>query len=127
MMGDLLNGDTRSVGQLSNKLEENENELRKVFSGSSDIIFRKIPSEKHAFALIVYTDGLIDTVELEHILIKPFTQNISLAQEQHQSSLRDTIKNGLFSAANISKTNQFSNTVNAILTGKAIVIIEDES
>lgn len=125
-MSDFISSHMLSDSELSNKLKANEGALRQVFSNSSDIIFREFPLEVETETLLVYIDGLIDTVELEQTIIKPFIQVNDLSHEQHRSSLQDTIKNGILPAANLTKTTYFSDIVEGIIKGKAIMLTEGE-
>ncbi|MGG1554272.1 spore germination protein [Paenibacillus ferrarius] len=114
------------LGTLTNQLQENENALREVFANCSDIVFRRIPSHEPSETLLIYTDGLIDTVELEQVFIKPFIYEFELRQERGLSNLRKSIKDGLLPAAQISTSSDMSEIVGGILSGKVAVITQGE-
>ncbi|MDU0206402.1 spore germination protein [Paenibacillus sp. MAH-36] len=114
------------LGTLTNQLQENENALREVFVNCSDIVFRRIPSQEPSETLLIYTEGLIDTVELEQVIIKPFIHEFELRQERGLSNLRKVIRDGLLPAAQISTSSDMSEIVDSILSGKAAVITHGE-
>jgi hypothetical protein len=69
---------------VSSNLALNLERLRSVFTGCSDIVFREFLLFGRTEALLVYVDGLLDTVELEQQVLRPllYPRQVSEASDQ---------------------------------------------
>ncbi|WP_435164938.1 spore germination protein [Paenibacillus glycanilyticus] len=114
------------LGKLTNQLQKNEEVLRQILANCSDVVFRKIPSQEQSGILLIYTDGLIDTAELEQVFLKPFIYEIEMRENEGLSYLRKVIREGLLPAAQISTSSDITEIVCGILSGKAAVMTQGE-
>ena len=113
---------------LTKKLSENQQQLKTIFNKSNDIIFRDITiheKRNKKEILLVFTDGLVNSSELNESIIKPLN-HFSVSNEDSKHIKEITIDNvtNIINTNEISKVNTFDELIQAILSGDTIMIID---
>ncbi|WP_053377830.1 spore germination protein [Paenibacillus sp. FJAT-27812] len=112
----------RPAEQLTPSIRENETLFRDVFHNCSDILFRPIQIEEQLKLMIIYVDGLIDTVTLESIVQKPH-----LFQDKLQGNLAEQIKKEAAAIASTQSSASTDDVIKAVLKGNAAILIDGEA
>nr|WP_235959633.1 spore germination protein [Paenibacillus silvestris] len=108
---------------MSSDLQENEKRLRQIFEKCSDIVFRQLhfPNQSGR-AVLIYLDGLADTLEIEKLIIKPYLDSSHHAMGIHS----DELKNQLFAVAPQKLVTNMDSIVQSILYGDSALLFENE-
>jgi len=121
------NSNYKDIG-LSKKLQENEQQLKAIFDRSTDIIFRHITiheKRNKKEILLVFTDGLVNTSELNDSIIKPLN-HFSVSKEDSKHIQEITIDNvtNIVNSNEIASVSTLDEIIQAVLSGDTIMIIE---
>lgn len=114
--------------RLSKKVSENHQQLKDIFHNSNDIIFREITiheKRKEKLILLIFTDGLVDSTELNQSIIKPLN-SFSVFNEDTKHIKEITIDNvvNIINTNEISKIYTLDEVIQGILSGDTIMLME---
>ncbi|MEV5028310.1 spore germination protein [Paenibacillus sp. LPE1-1-1.1] len=68
------NANHSQIQQLFTDLQQNEQQLRSIYTNCSDIVFRSFIIEGQTKAILIYIDGLVDSGGIEANVISPLMQ-----------------------------------------------------
>lgn len=108
-------------------LAENEQLLRAVFRDCADIEFREFDAGEHK-ALLIYLAGMADTEKLERSVLKPLMSQTA-STNGNASNLSNLltdmkrISEGILGAASVTILTTASVAIDAVMTGKALLLI----
>ncbi|RIX50329.1 spore germination protein [Paenibacillus nanensis] len=106
---------------LSVKLEDNKSRLEHIFTGCSDIVFRPIKLNADTDALIVYTEGIVESQLINDHVLHPLMHYF---QAKDMSAEPKTLDQAWISLSQAELTSQLGDVVYAVLTSSAVVLIE---
>ena len=109
-------------------LAENEQLLRVVFRDCGDIEFRKFDAGEYK-ALLIYIEGMADTGKLELSVLKPLINQTTLSNANsskisNRSIDMKHISECILDAAAVTIVTKASVAIDAVMTGKALLLID---
>lgn len=120
------------ASQLYNeKLENNELELtasniKKLLSGSSDIVFRQlyINGDRDLPVTLIYIDGIVDTKVVDDDILKPLLQEMALSKNKRPRDIISKIEHGALYHAYQSTRDKLSDCIEDIFDGCAALVLD---
>lgn len=112
---------------LSPKLDYNREVLEKLFSRSSDIVFRdlKLHLDSHPKALLVNLEEMASTQLVGQQMLKPLLHVLEKRiAAKDPSSLLDFIRRELIAVANVSILGSFGEVVENLLDGNTVLLVD---
>lgn len=73
--------------QLSEDLQTNETALKELFRNCSDVVFRDVILAADHKLLLIYIDGLVDTIALDQFVLEPVIRD-SLRDDRQPEQIR---------------------------------------
>lgn len=103
-----------------------EKKMRSIFSGSSDVVYRRLNLTKDQSLLIVYIDGLVDTKALDDTFLKPlvFDWQTRPGKRQVDGSALDIITRQLVPIAHVTNVTTFGEAIDGLLQANVVVIAD---
>lgn len=112
--------------QFVEDLEQNEQAMKELFRNCSDVVYRPIQLNGQMKALLIFIDGMVDTVSLEEIVLKPLITDLS--QELNQLESFDvSIRNQAIATRQTKLTNSVWETVQNVLNGYVAIFAAGKS
>ncbi|EJW15185.1 GerA spore germination protein [Paenibacillus alvei DSM 29] len=112
--------------QFTFDLQQNEQMMNELFRNCSDVVYRSVQLHGQMQALLIYVDGMIDSVSLEETILKPLI-NPGLPNELSKlECLGELIANQAVATRQIKLTDRVSETVQDILSGHVAVFAAGE-
>ncbi len=108
---------------LTTDLEVSEAILRELLHNSSDVVFRRLPTNGQTL-LFIYVEGLCDTNLVEQIILKPFLHRGTPAGD---SPFKPTVNQLILPVMKVSSATNAEDVVKGILTGHVALFAEGES
>lgn len=102
---------------LFEKLEDNIDFLKHLFSDCSDFVIREFKQKNSAHAAAVFVDGLIDTKEVNHAL------KALMVLEDGNDDIQ-VVEEALLPVSQISKVDDYKKLLQAVLSGDTGILIE---
>ncbi|MCP3773796.1 spore germination protein [Paenibacillus sp. MZ04-78.2] len=113
--------------QFVGNLDQNMQAMKEQFRNCSDVTYRPIQLQGQLKAILIYIDGMVDTVKLEENVLKPLLIK-GLPQELNQlESLADFIRNQAIATRQTKLTSSVSETVQEVLNGHVAVFAAGEN
>ncbi|MFB6468974.1 spore germination protein [Cytobacillus sp. Hz8] len=109
---------------LNRELAINERILREIFQDCSDIVFRHIDSQGGMKLLLIYIDGLSDSMTLDQAVLKPLTLDVLQDSPESIYKVEQMIEQQLVAIAQVQKEPKIINMVNGILRGRVAFLVE---
>lgn len=104
---------------LSNSIADNEKELRSIYEGSTDVVFRSFLIGKKTKAILVYIDGLSNTEEIDNSVLLPLMNNTNEDDDQVNTLITESI-----SVSSIKEIQSISDCTKEIAAGNPIILID---
>jgi hypothetical protein len=111
----------------SSDLSKNEQILRALFQKCSDFVIRPIYITGKPKILLIYLDGLTDTITLENILLKPILSDGFPNELGEIRPIVQIMEEQLFSATPVKTVLHINDLVNGILKANVGMLIDGES
>jgi len=117
-------------GALKNNLNENIKQVKEVLGNSSDIVTREFTiGEDGKIKLgLLYTDGLVNTLFIQDIILKTLMVDIRKANLNTAASSKkksfEILRDSVLSAGNVEEFSDFENLFKYLLSGNAIILID---
>ncbi len=110
--------------ELSVDLSKNEDILKSIFKGSSDIVFRSINIFEVKRALVVYVNGLTDVKFLDSLLIKLLLNEDRSAEPDIQKDVVKIIEERIIAVGQIKTVATLNEAVKSILGGNTVILLD---
>ncbi|MEA4924555.1 MAG: spore germination protein [Syntrophomonadaceae bacterium] len=113
--------------RLSKNMGENLQTLRKVLGDSSDVIIRqmKINLDSDVDAAVIYIDGLVDRVLLNHDILQPLMFNLHLIEDNgSHNQVLDFLKSSVLTVGQIMQTEDIDQIIAGALSGNIAILAE---
>jgi spore germination protein KA len=107
------------------KIELSSENLRDIFSGNEDILFRVIKINKINITL-VYIEGLINKDTASDYILKPLKQDESFRSAKSEEEIIDLIEEGDIYFVNQKTIDNTNDVVSDILNGNTVLIFDSE-
>lgn len=115
----------RNQQSLTGHLMADEQVLRSIFSGCSDVVFHAFHTARYTSALIVYCSGLCDVERLERQVLAPLQKGgLGDASTSHPIGV-DFSKEQL-PVSSVQRVDIIEQAVQAILEGQALLLLEGQ-
>ncbi|QQE77241.1 spore germination protein [Alicyclobacillus sp. SO9] len=111
-------------GSLDTRLAKNEQLLRKIFTNSSDVVFRKIPLNRQSALLMIYVDGLVDTKTINESLLRPLLSVNGPRDKGRTGEIRQALAQQLVAIADTETTTALRDVIRRILQGNTSIMVE---
>lgn len=111
--------------QLSEDLQTNETALKELFRNCSDVVFRDVILAADHKLLLIYIDGLVDTIALDQFVLEPVIRD-SLRDDRQPEQIREVIEKQLIAVAAVRKLTCLNEAVQDILKGHAVLLFNNE-
>jgi hypothetical protein len=121
-LDDLSNSETIDRIHLSNQLHENEQELRKIYSDCSDVIFRSFLLGQRKKAVLLYIDGLSNIEEIDKSVLTPFMSQEVINLQDIQTILEEKL-----TVSKVDQTKTLQEVINQVSSGNPVIIIDGHS
>ena len=111
------------TSDISEDLAKNAEEIKKIYSVSSDIIYRDllVGREGERKALLFFVDGMCNMETIQEHIIRP------LMLLAHGNSSIDMIEKSVLTAGETKRLQTMYEIVNAALTGDAVLLVDGHS
>lgn len=106
---------------LSAELRKNQSRLQHIFEGCSDIVFRQILLQPNIQALIIYTEGIVQSKDINDHVLHPL---MHLFQDQDSSGSPEILDTKWISLSQGKSTNMIGEVVYGVLTANVIVLVD---
>lgn len=115
--------------KISRSLDENEKKIKEILGESSDVVIRHfiIPAFNNCRAIILFIDGMVDTKEIDDIILRPMTSNtqVQILREAVISvGVIRAVKEAGLLAASIKEVNGWNTLFDAVLSGETVLFID---
>jgi spore germination protein KA len=115
--------------KISRSLMENEKKVKEILGESSDVIIRHfvIPAFNNCRAFILLIDGLIDTKEIDDIILRPLMANSQFQMQKnfiYSAGPIRAIKEAGILATSVKEVQDWNKLFDAVLSGETILFIE---
>lgn len=111
-------------GPISKSLEKNELILRNLFQNCYDIAFRHIQIFGQIEVLLVYLDGMVDTKELDHMLLKPWMLDTPRPGMGELNAVDLMLEQQLVSIAKTKTSEAMGDIVQGILSANVVILAD---
>ncbi len=114
--------------ELPSRIAEIKNQLDFVFKDASDVVKREVlfgTQRKHKL-LIVFTEGLVDKVELENHILKPvlFESRLTPPDYASPSQAFEFLESALVSTASAQRVDTLDEVILAVLSGVSAIFVD---
>ncbi|WP_407310279.1 spore germination protein [Desulfosporosinus sp. SB140] len=113
---------------ITSNLAANLSELRRLFQGSVDVIFREfnIGFDSKNRALLIYINGLTDPSMTNYTILQPLMVDLAprLPQDSVQGNLLSLIRDYALPNGNVQESNQIQDIVGGILAGCTALLLD---
>ncbi|NIK68672.1 spore germination protein [Paenibacillus sp. BK720] len=113
-----------SKSELNESLEINEQTLKGIFSNCYDIVFRRIQIFGQINALLIYMDGLVDTIALDQILLKPWMLGFPSIKLNDTDKVDAILEQQLVAVSKTATARNIDTIVQGILTANVVILAE---
>lgn len=113
--------------ELSGDLSENVNNLKTVFDGFSDIVYRDFHTFHSEKGILIFLDGLVNTQLIDSDVLKPLMKTMKYQanlQKSHLNDILDLLKSQVISVSQVNKVRIMEEIVDHILSGETILLID---
>ncbi|GLI09808.1 spore germination protein [Paenibacillus tyrfis] len=110
---------------MNHELDLNRILLEKTFVNCSDIVFRPVDLFGNHHAMLVYVDGMVDTMLLEHEFMQTLRDSESQCEENSLLSLAEQLRHTL-RTGQIRTADTLNDLVKGVLDGGVAVVIDGE-
>nr|WP_246168760.1 spore germination protein [Paenibacillus antarcticus] len=94
---------------------------KKIFSDSSDMVYRDIQVAQDQKAFLFYIEGIVDSQEIESQMLKPFI--IGYVENEDKKSI-DTPQNSRVSLLQASKGTTWGDVITAVINASVVLLME---
>jgi spore germination protein KA len=111
---------------LSTNLSINEQQLKRVFDRSSDIVYREFQLGDHQKGMLVFLDGLVNMKLIDDDVIKPlqeYGKNLSHSIVSFEE-LETLLRKQVISAAQVSSETEMEEVIDRVLSGETALIFD---
>ncbi|NLY46395.1 MAG: spore germination protein [Tissierella sp.] len=108
--------------QISNKLGENIEFIKKVLGGSNDIKIHEFIFGEEFEGAIIYIDGLVNNTEIRESILKPIVFNKKINKENEELSIKE-IQKSIICSGDIKRSDMYSVLIDGCLAGATILLI----
>jgi len=108
-------------------LKQNEQIMNELFRNCSDVVYRYVQLHGQIQVLLIYIDGMVDTVSLEETVLKPLINKELPQKPGLLESFGEFIRNQAVTTRQIKRTSSVSETVQDILSGHVAVFTTGEN
>ncbi|WP_127531562.1 spore germination protein [Paenibacillus kobensis] len=115
---------------LDRQLDANLLAIRTATGGSSDIVFRDLVLVNHRKAAIIYTEGLVDTQQLQQFIIESLTFDYGeqtteqLPEALEERPFIEVLLQSVLRAGSIMQHSRLDETLKAVVSGIAVLLID---
>lgn len=108
---------------IPHKINQIEQQLQETFDKSSDFMIRQLSAGKgkQTKIIIAYIDSLVDKQMINSDIIMPIIANTNKIEKP----LLTCFCNGLINSCNICEVDSFNECISSILSGNAVIFVED--
>lgn len=113
--------------QISRNLKDNESYFKNILDNSSDIVFRNFQVGENQAGLLIFVDGLTDTLVVNTDVLKPLIQYGShLNQEKAllENNIKEILQNQVITTAQLSEGKTNGEVLKSILSGNVAILID---
>jgi hypothetical protein len=117
---------------LSRDLPENETQLRRVFENCADVVFRKLKcvdsEEREYWMLAVYIDGLIDTKQLNDVVLRTLmTKTVPTPRLPTATWVRDLLAEHTVPVAQVEVVTHLQEVIDRVLKGNMVLLVDGDT
>lgn len=114
---------------LSNNIEENLKYLREIFNNCSDVVFREflLAQREQIKLAMIYIDGLTDKTRVSEEIMKALALEVPMATSNTEITKANAlhyIKMRGLCINKIKETGNFSDVINAVLSGNTVLLVD---
>ncbi|WP_211750205.1 spore germination protein [Paenibacillus sp. Marseille-Q4541] len=128
--GNSVSNDDSSVvmnSPLSENLDDNVAFIKKEFGNSTDLIIRdlNISDESSLRAVLIYVEGLTDTVTIQESIIQALTSEDFIKKLDPKKDLFSLVKKTVISTSNIRELMNSNDIFSSILSGSTLILFNE--
>lgn len=111
--------------ELSGNLSKDLEQIKKIFNGSDDVIYRDFKINGQYDAILFFLDGFVDIKQVNLNILKPLCNHTDYHKEifKGDKGLLNKLIQQQISVANIKNALKFKDIVDSILIGEAILLV----
>lgn len=110
--------------ELSLELSKNEDILRSIFKGCTDIIFRPINIFEMKKGLVIYVNGITDDKFLDTLLLKLLIPQCPPEESEVRTGIIKVIEERIVAVGQIKTVASINETVKSILGGNTVILVD---
>lgn len=110
--------------EINEYVSKNEDVLKKVFKGCSDIVFRPINIFNMKKGLVIYVKGLTDIKFLDSLLLKLLLYEYPSAETVEKRGIINIVEERIAAVGQIKTVASIDETVKNILSGNTVILVD---